>query len=104
MARMLSARRARPQDVLASPPRLARARLTRMRLAVLGAAAVVIASVVRFPRPNCVLEPLYTDHLQHEYSAWAFLHIGLSIFDMPKSDWGNVNAAHVHLLWERLPS
>src|SRR5207253_304039 len=67
-------------------------------------AAIVVASVVRFPRPNYALDPRYTDHLQHEYSAWAFLHIGLRIYDTPKSDWGNVHAAHVHLLWEQLPS
>jgi hypothetical protein len=104
MAQMLSARRARRQDLVTSPPRLAGVRLTRMRLALLGAAAVVVASVVRFPRPNYVLDPVYTDHLQHEYSAWAFLHIGLRIFDTPKSDWGYVHAAHVHLLWEQAPS
>jgi len=102
MARMLSAR-ARPERTV-TPARLVRARLTRTRLALLGAAALVIASVVRFPRPNYVLDPVYTDHLQHEYSAWAFLHIGLRIFDTPKSDWGNVHAAHVHLLWEQIPS
>jgi len=101
---MLSARRARPEHLVSSPPRLAGGRLTPLRLAFLGAAAVVVASVVRFPRPNYALDPLYTDHLQHEYSAWAFLHIGLRIFDTPKSDWGNVHAAHVHLLWEQLPA
>jgi hypothetical protein len=104
MARMLSARRARPERLVTPRTRLAGARLTRMRLALLGAASVVVASVVRFPRPNYVLDPVYTDHLQHEYSAWAFLHIGLRIFDTPKSDWGNVHAAHVHLLWEQVPA
>jgi hypothetical protein len=99
---MLSAR-ARPERPVTPEP-LAGARLTRTRLALLGAAALVVASVVRFPRPNYVLDAVYTDHLQHEYSAWAFLHIGLRIFDTPKSDWGNVNAAHVHLLWEQIPS
>ena len=73
-------------------------------LALLGAAALVVASVARFQRPNYALDPAYTDHLQHEYSAWAFLHIGLRIFDTPKSDWGYLHAAHVHLLWEQLPS
>jgi hypothetical protein len=102
MARMLSAR-ARPERTV-TPARLAGAGLTRTRLALLGGAALVIASVVRFQRPNYVLDPVYTDHLQHEYSAWAFLHIGLRIFDTPKSDWGNVHAAHVHLLWEQIPS
>ena len=101
---MLSTRRARPEHLVSSPPRLAGGRLTPLRLAFLGAAAVVVASVVRFPRPNYVLDPVYTDHLQHEYSAWAFLHIGLRIFDTPKSDWGPVHAAHVHLLWEQLPA
>src|SRR5215510_9611297 len=99
---MLSAR-VRPERPVTAEP-LARARLTRTRLVLVGAAALVVASVVRFPRPNYVLDAVYTDHLQHEYSAWAFLHIGLRVFDTPKSDWGNVNAAHVHLLWEQLPS
>jgi hypothetical protein len=99
---MLSAR-ARPERPVTPAP-LTGTRLTRTRLALLGAAALVVASVVRFPRPNYVLDPVYSDHLQHEYSAWAFLHIGLRIFDTPKSDWGNVNAAHVHLLWEQIPA
>jgi hypothetical protein len=99
---MLSAR-ARPERSVAPAP-LTGARLTRTRLALFGAAALVVGSVVRFPRPNYVLDPLYSDHLQHEYSAWAFLHIGLRIFDTPKADWGNVNAAHVHLLWEQIPA
>ena len=104
MARMLRTRAARAQHLPTSPTRLGRAHLTRVRIALLGAAVIVAASVVRFPRPNYALDPVYTDHLQHEYSAWAFLHIGLRIFDTPKSDWGNVHAAHVHLLWEQLPS
>ena len=99
---MLSAG-ARPERPVTPAP-LAGARLTRARLALLGAAALVVASVVRFPRPNYVLDPVYSDHLQHEYSAWAFLHIGVRIFDTPKSDWGNVSAAHVHLLWEQIPA
>jgi hypothetical protein len=85
-------------------PGTGRLRLTRPWLVLLGAAAVIVASVARFSPPNYALDPLYTDHLQHEYSAWAFLHIGLRIFDTPKTDWGNVHAAHVHLLWEQLPS
>jgi len=104
MARMLRTRAARAQHLPTSPTRLGRAHLTRVRIELLGAAVIVAASVVRFPRPNYALDPVYTDHLQHEYSAWAFLHIGLRIFDTPKSDWGNVHAAHVHLLWEQLPS
>jgi hypothetical protein len=99
---MLSARARRKRPVTRAP--LAAARPTRTRLALLGAAAVVAASVVRFPRPNYVLDPIYSDHLQHEYSAWSFLHIGLRIFDTPKSDWRNVHAAHVHLLWEQIPA
>jgi hypothetical protein len=81
-----------------------RAHLPRLWLALGGASALVVASVARFSRPNYALDPLYSDHLQHEYSAWAFLHIGVRIFDTPKTDWGNVHATHLHLLWEQLPS
>src|SRR5215467_11841776 len=95
--------RARP-ELPATPARLAGARLTRTRLALLGAAALVVASVVRFDRPNYALDPAYSDHLQHEYSAWAFLHIGLRIFDTAKSDWGYIPARNVHLLWEQIPT
>ena len=93
---------------VAAAPQLAavqsRLRLTRARLAITAGTAAVLASVARFHGPNHVLDPVYTDHLQHEYSAWAFLHIGLRIFDTPKDDWGYIPAAHVHLLWEQLPS
>lgn len=66
-------------------PGTGRLRLTWPRLVLLGPAAIIVASVARFSPPNYALEPLYTDHLQHEYSAWAFLHIGLRIFDTRKA-------------------
>jgi hypothetical protein len=104
MAGMARSAPASPLGVGAAGLRLANVRLTWPRLTILGAIGFVVASVMRFPRPNFALEPIYTDHLQHEYSAWAFLHIGLRIFDTPKYDWGPVDATHVHLLWEQLPS
>lgn len=69
-----------------------------------GAALLVALSVARFGAPNHTLESLYTDHLQHEYSSWAFLHIGFRIFNTPSGDWGSVHARHVHLLWTQLPT
>jgi hypothetical protein len=101
---MASTSRARAEQ-LAPPlvrPRLLR--LTRPRAALLGAIVLLLASVPRFDRPNYALDPVYSDHLQHEYSAWAFLHIGLRIFDTAKSDWGYIPARHVHLLWEQVPT
>lgn len=73
----------------------------------IAAAAIVVfavVSVTRFPGPNYTLESNYTDHEQHEYSAWAFLHIGFRIFALPKADWGPVHARHVHLLWDSVPT
>jgi hypothetical protein len=87
-----------------SRPMPAPAGLSRTRLAVIGAVVVVVVSAARFNPPNYALDPVYTDHLQHEYSAWAFLHIGTRIFDTPKNEWGYVHARHVHLLWEQLPT
>jgi hypothetical protein len=80
------------------------AAVSRTRVAVVAAAVLVVVSVARFDPPNYALDPVYTDHLQHEYSAWAFLHIGTRIFDTPKNEWGYVHAEHVHLLWEQLPT
>ena len=65
---------------------------------------LVVFSVTRFAGPNYTLESNYTDHLQHEYSSWAFLHIGFRIFALPKADWGPVHARHVHLLWDSVPT
>jgi hypothetical protein len=65
---------------------------------------LVVVSVMRFPGPNHTLETNYTDHLQHEYSSWAFLHIGFRIFALPKADWGPVHARYVHLLWDSVPT
>src|SRR5207253_5481460 len=44
----------------------------------------------------------YSDHLRHEYSAWAFLHIGYHIWTTPLGDW-HVHAAHAHRFWKDLP-
>ena len=104
MAGMARTAPASPRRASARGLGIASLRPTWPRIAVLTGIACVVASVPRFARPNYALEPIYTDHLQHEYSAWAFLHIGLRIFDTPKSDWGPVGAMHVHLLWEQLPS
>ena len=72
--------------------------------AVAGVAALLVGlSVARFAGPNYTIESSYTDHLQHEYSSWAFLHIGFHIFDTPREDW-DVHAQHVHLLWPQLPT
>jgi hypothetical protein len=104
MVRMPRSRAVRAEHLPTAPTRLGIAQVSRAGVVLLGAAMIVAASVSRFSRPNYTLDPIYTDHLQHEYSAWAFLHIGVRIFDTPKSDWGNVHATHVHLLWEQLPS
>jgi hypothetical protein len=66
-------------------------------------ALLVALSVVRFRSPTYALEPFYTDHMQHEYSAWAFLHIGFRVFSTPMEDW-HLHARHVHLLWQQLPT
>jgi hypothetical protein len=70
---------------------------------VVGMAVLVGLSATRFAAPNYTLEPRYTDHLQHEYSSWAFLHMGFRIFDTPRDEWV-VHAKHVHLLWGQLPT
>jgi hypothetical protein len=70
---------------------------------VSGLALLVAASVARFKAPRFVVETGYTDHLRHEYAAWAFLHIGYRIFDTPLGEW-HVHAAHPHtLFWPTLP-
>src|SRR5207237_1183122 len=76
---------------------------TRGEAVVAGAAVLVGLSAARFAAPNYTLEPSYTDHLLHEYSSWAFLHIGFRIFDTPLGQW-HVHAKHVHVLWPRLPT
>jgi hypothetical protein len=73
-------------------------------LALAAGAGLVVLGAPRFSPPNYALEPVYLDHLQHEYSAWAFLHVGFRIFDTPKADWGPMHAEHVHLVWEQLPT
>jgi hypothetical protein len=69
------------------------------RGAVVVAAVLVGLSVARFAAPHYTVEPLYTDHLHHEYAAWAFLHIGFGIFDTPLDQWA-VHAKHVHVSWD----
>jgi hypothetical protein len=49
------------------------------------------------------MEGQYTDHLQHEYASWAFLHIGYAVFGTPIGEW-HVHAANAHPLWHQLPS
>jgi hypothetical protein len=75
-----------------------------LQTAALALVVALVVSVTRFQAPNFTLEPSYTDHLQHEYSSWAFLHIGFRIFNTPLGDWGNVHAAHPHLFWTQLPT
>jgi hypothetical protein len=70
---------------------------------VFGLAVLVALSALRFEPPNYALEPNYSDHLQHEYSSWAFLHIGFRIFSTPRDQW-HVHSSHVHMLWPQLPT
>ena len=79
-------------------------RLLSWRAALLAALLVVVVSVPRFSPPTYALESNYTDHMQHEYDAWAFLHIGIQIFYVPMRDWIGVDAPHAHLLWDSLPA
>jgi len=79
-------------------------RFTVQRVAIGAAVLLVVLSVPRFSAPTYTLEPIFTDHLQHEYDAWAFLHIGFEIFYTPMRDWVGVHAAHPHFLWDTLPA
>ena len=74
----------------------------RPTLAVLLAALLLAASVPRFGAPLYTLEPAYTDHVRHEYSAWAFLQEGFDVFSTPLERW-SVSAEHPHPLWVALP-
>ena len=70
---------------------------------VLGVALLVAASAVRLGGPRWVLEPGYSDHMRHEYAAWALLHIGPRVLTTPISQW-HVHAAHPHAqFWTFLP-
>lgn len=97
-----------PAELAAPPTRALRGRtlglLQAQRSAVVVAALalLVAASVARFDRPGYVVEHFYTDHFRHEYAAWAFLHIGLRVFDTPISEW-HVHAAHPHPTWPTQP-
>ena len=71
-------------------------------VALAAGALLVVASVPRFGAPTYTLEPGYTDHMRHEYSAWGFLHMGFDVFRVPLEDW-SVHAQHVHTLWPQLP-
>ena len=76
--------------------------LARRPLAfIVPATILVAASVFRFEGPLYVIEN-YTDHLRHEYSAWAFLHMGFDVFSTPLEDW-SFSADYPHLLWPQLP-
>ncbi len=86
-----------------SPARALRALLSSPGRARWALAVAIALSTIRFAGPNHTLEPIYTDHLQHEYSAWAFLHIGFRIFDTPSGHWV-LHARHVHLFWSQLPT
>lgn len=68
-----------------------------------GVAVAVGLSAARFPAPTHTLESLYSDHVHHEYAAWAFLHVGFKIFDTPLASWGDVHARYVHFLWPGSP-
>jgi hypothetical protein len=57
---------------------------------------------VRIRGPHHTLEPGYTDHLRHEYAAWAFIHIGPRVWDTALEHW-HVHAAHAHRFWPLLP-
>jgi hypothetical protein len=74
----------------------------RSAFVVAALALLVAASVARFDRPGYVVEHFYTDQFRHEYAAWAFLHIGLRVFDTPISEW-HVHAAHPHPTWPTQP-
>ena len=65
-------------------------------------ALLVAASTLRFGGPHWTLNPNATDHLRHEYAAWAFLQEGFRIFSTPIAEW-SVTAAHPHVTWEAFP-
>ena len=70
---------------------------------VLGLVSLLfVLSVPRFDAPLYTVEPMYTDHLRHEYSSWAFLHEGFDIFSSPLAEW-SVSAENPHALWPPLP-
>jgi hypothetical protein len=65
-------------------------------------AFLIALSVLRIRGPHHTLEPGYTDHMRHEYAAWAFIHIGPRVWDTPLGHW-HVHALHAHRFWELLP-
>lgn len=65
-------------------------------------AALLAATVSLFDSPLYTLEPAYTDHVRHEYSAWAFLQMGFGVFSTSLQEW-SVSADHAHPLWPQLP-
>jgi hypothetical protein len=84
--------------------RAATGRLAVSRAAIAAGLLTIVVTVPRFATPDYTMEPFYTDHEQHEYSSWMFLHIGPKIFALAKTDWPDVHAAHVHLLWTSVPT
>jgi hypothetical protein len=96
---------AAPRAAVRAVPSIRNALRARAEPLVAAAAIVaVVASVVRFAPPTYTVEPGWTDHMQHEYDAWAFLQIGFRIFYVPMRDWAGVHALHPHLLWDSLPA
>jgi len=63
--------------------------------------AILVICAVRFPGSTHTLQP-YTDHVRHEYAAWAFLKIGTRIWTEPLGDW-NASGLFVHDLWSSMP-
>lgn len=63
--------------------------------------AILVICAVRFPGSPHTLQP-YTDHVRHEYAAWAFLKIGTRIWTDPLGDW-NASGRFVHDLWSTVP-
>lgn len=70
-----------------------------VRLGALGAVALLVVLMLR--PPQMALEG-YTDHMRHEYAAWAFLQRGLDVLTVPIADW-DTSAEHRHVTWPTVP-
>lgn len=64
--------------------------------------ALLLVCAARFPGPLHTLEPDYTDHARHEYTAWAALQIGPGVWTQPLAQW-DAQARHVHERWPTMP-